>query len=57
MTKPHDSLYLYIGMATGALTNPGALEHLTLALQMGTLNRSYIEYLRDNLSQALKDSE
>lgn len=51
----HSSMYLYIGMATGALTAPGAIEHLTKSINDGGVNRAYIEYLRDKLSEALKD--
>lgn len=57
MSNSYDSLYLYLGMATGAISTHGALEDITEALRNGTVNRSYIEYLRDKLSQALKDSE
>lgn len=51
------SLYLYLGLVTGTLSIPGMVEHLTHSLQHKTVNRAYVEYLRDKLSQALKDSE
>lgn len=55
--QSHASMYLYLGMATGALTNPGAREHLIKSLAEGTVNRAYIEYLRDKLNWALEYSK
>lgn len=53
----YDSLFFFLGLARGALSEPGATDYLTKSLKHGNIKRYYIESLRDILDKSLKDSE
>lgn len=51
-----DQLVLILGMAHGALTTPANYRMLVSALRSGSLRPTYIDMLRDQLTEILREA-